>query len=556
MNRVISTSELNVVAENIIRYCSDKIDALFGLKPPLYNFEANSLLEGLAWNTARGQVSNHLIVIGGAIMAYESMQEDAYQLQSILGGESELYNEAFLLERLEYANRRIHELMDANNTWFRLMLSIPEDTLEISRLVNANQDLIDDYIDFRTLLEKRLQRLNEISGATQSLFVRSKSLFDDVNAGLEHLGGTWNGSMFLWHIDAPWRTNLKKAWDERIRTIAIRDFKEGGFKYLNQEFWGREDGFFDDMWWLNPDKLAIAIGVLLFEAELLGGINLDLLFSELGRREDNIRIQAFQALLFISHDAIGTWCPNSFYVLFQALDIKQDTWIFDRNQTLSVENLQFMIREFEYGMDNVMLRVWREYGPFLIIGCLGGYSSVRMMANRGVTRGPRKINWSGGLGGGITRPRMGYRPLGLGTGIGFRNTGRVKQVQDPLRPPGGGTGGNKIRTWTSSDKHVGNTANAIERKFPGRVKSVNRKIHRSDGSTRAEFDIELNDTVIQVKSGTGKGATKQAKLTAENTNKEVVVFLPDKSPNSAIVRGLESEGFRVFTNLQDLLNGL
>ena len=146
MNRVISTSELNGAATSIINYCCDKIDALLGLKPPIYAFEADDSLLGGAWNTARGQVSNHLIVIRGAIAAYDSMREDAYTLQSIIAGEGTIYDEARILEAIEIANRRIQDLTDANANWFSLMMGMPEDSLEISRLVSANQSLIDDYI--------------------------------------------------------------------------------------------------------------------------------------------------------------------------------------------------------------------------------------------------------------------------------------------------------------------------------------------------------------------------------------------------------------------------
>ena len=109
MSRIISTSELARTAEGIISYCSDKINALQGLKPPLFNFEGDTSLQGLAWNTAKGQVSNHLIVIRGAIVAYESMAEDAHRLQSIIAGEETIYDETLILDGIDFANRRIQK---------------------------------------------------------------------------------------------------------------------------------------------------------------------------------------------------------------------------------------------------------------------------------------------------------------------------------------------------------------------------------------------------------------------------------------------------------------
>ena len=136
MSRMISTSELTRTAEGIISYCSDKVNALPGLKPPIYNFEGDTSLEGVAWSTARGQVSNHLIVIGGAIVAYESMEEDAHRLQSIIAGEETIYNETLILDGIDFANRRIQDLTDTNASWSRLMLAMPEDALGMSGYVD------------------------------------------------------------------------------------------------------------------------------------------------------------------------------------------------------------------------------------------------------------------------------------------------------------------------------------------------------------------------------------------------------------------------------------
>ncbi|OPX41833.1 hypothetical protein CLHUN_42990 [Ruminiclostridium hungatei] len=112
------------------------------------------------------------------------------------------------------------------------------------------------------------------------------------------------------------------------------------------------------------------------------------------------------------------------------------------------------------------------------------------------------------------------------------------------------------KTWTSTDKYVGETANAIEAKYPGKVVDVNKKVYRADGTPLTDYDIELNNAIIQVKQGGGKGATKQAINTASSTSKEVIVYLPDQNPGAAVVKGLQKEGFKVFTNQQDLLNYL
>ena len=66
-------------------------------------------------------------------------------------------------------------------------------------------------------------------------------------------------------------------------------------------------------------------------------------------------------------------------------------------------------------------------------------------------------------------------------------------------------------------------ATQIEQSLPGRVTSVNKVVYRPDGSILTDLDIELDNIVIQVK--TGGGVLKEA------TN----------------------NGFKVFTNMDDLI---
>lgn len=115
-----------------------------------------------------------------------------------------------------------------------------------------------------------------------------------------------------------------------------------------------------------------------------------------------------------------------------------------------------------------------------------------------------------------------------------------------------GTG--NVRTFISTDKYVAETANAIEARYPGKVVDVNKKVYRADGTPLTDYDIELDNAIIQVKQGGGKGATRQAINTASSTNKEVIVYLPNQISNSAVVKGLQKEAFQVFTSETDLIN--
>jgi hypothetical protein len=113
--------------------------------------------------------------------------------------------------------------------------------------------------------------------------------------------------------------------------------------------------------------------------------------------------------------------------------------------------------------------------------------------------------------------------------------------------------GNAKRQFTSPHKYVGETANAIDLEFPNRVIDIDKKVYRLDGSIITDYDIELDNIVIQVKSGSGKKLTTQMIRTQASTGKTVIGYTPDLNPSSALVRGARAAGFEVFTTWDDLL---
>jgi len=66
-----------------------------------------------------------------------------------------------------------------------------------------------------------------------------------------------------------------------------------------------------------------------------------------------------------------------------------------------------------------------------------------------------------------------------------------------------------VRIFASEDPLVADLANKIEIRYPGHVVGVNRKIRDTRGKIVTEIDIELQNANIQVKSGGGKGLTRQ-----------------------------------------------
>ena len=119
----------------------------------------------------------------------------------------------------------------------------------------------------------------------------------------------------------------------------------------------------------------------------------------------------------------------------------------------------------------------------------------------------------------------------------------------------GGTDGSEsgrgTRIFTSKDPLVGDVATQIEQRLPGRVTSVNKVVYRPDGSILTDLDIELDNIVIQVKAGGGKGLTKQLVNSANNTGKIAIGYVPDIKPS--VLKEANKKGFQVFKNTEDLI---
>jgi hypothetical protein len=124
---------------------------------------------------------------------------------------------------------------------------------------------------------------------------------------------------------------------------------------------------------------------------------------------------------------------------------------------------------------------------------------------------------------------------------------------DPIKPKGEGDNPTPSRGhWSSPDPLVGDLADKIDAATPGAVKGVNIKAYRPAGTLATDFDIETTDVVVQVKSGTGRGALRQATETANFTRKTVIVYGPNLGWQQ--IRNLQNPGFKVATTEDQLIS--
>ena len=107
------------------------------------------------------------------------------------------------------------------------------------------------------------------------------------------------------------------------------------------------------------------------------------------------------------------------------------------------------------------------------------------------------------------------------------------------------------RVFTSKDPLVGDVATAIDNAVPGKVVDVNQIVYRADGTILTDYDIVLDNMIIQVKSGGGKGLTKQLIASAQSSGKTAVGYVPDIKPS--VYKEATRNGYNVFTDLESLI---
>jgi hypothetical protein len=96
------------------------------------------------------------------------------------------------------------------------------------------------------------------------------------------------------------------------------------------------------------------------------------------------------------------------------------------------------------------------------------------------------------------------------------------------------------RTFTSSDPLVADLANEIEAAYPGHVVGVNVPIKNAAGNVITDADIQLQNAIIQVKAGAGKGATTQLLSTEQAAGLPTIAYGPKLS--GSVVKGIQRAG--------------
>ncbi|MEF2529217.1 MULTISPECIES: hypothetical protein [Streptomyces] len=104
------------------------------------------------------------------------------------------------------------------------------------------------------------------------------------------------------------------------------------------------------------------------------------------------------------------------------------------------------------------------------------------------------------------------------------------------------------------DPLVPELINDINARYPGHVRAQGLEVYGPDGKALTDFDIVTRNAVVQVKTGSGKGALKQALTTQSLTSYPVIVYLPQG--RGSVIKSLEQAGVMVTRDKNLLLDVL
>ena len=113
--------------------------------------------------------------------------------------------------------------------------------------------------------------------------------------------------------------------------------------------------------------------------------------------------------------------------------------------------------------------------------------------------------------------------------------------------------------FPSTDPQVAETASAIDDAFPGGVQGHNVDVFRPDGTKLTDLDIVTDQAVVEVKTGRGRGLGAQVDRITEAMAQEgldgrqLVVYLPDMPPSSAVAQEATRRGALVVHDLDELV---
>ncbi|MBP3487772.1 MAG: hypothetical protein J6K53_05190 [Roseburia sp.] len=247
MGRVIVPDEICRQADDMTENFRGYKDALSKLIVVMEQFAETDTLQGVSWESMREHFSNHKTVLQGMLCVISQGIEDACTLKQCAG--DELLDEEEINEQIRKLTMRNQECQESIGNYQRLLCN-PAYAGFLgwwARWMIANyEEEIDTNHRMITLLEQKLERIEEIDAQTRCLFGQDLSPY--ILQGIEALEGAWNGNGFTVQTNQEWMRVINEAWTDHVKEGTRIGLKEDGYVAIvgadGTVYYGGDQGWF------------------------------------------------------------------------------------------------------------------------------------------------------------------------------------------------------------------------------------------------------------------------------------------------------------------------
>jgi hypothetical protein len=147
--------------------------------------------------------------------------------------------------------------------------------------------------------QRLLERLYDFDHSTADYYNYAQSLIEAAKQGGSLMGNSWDASTSTFlnpaMLNMEWRPLVDSAWEKLSEEYILFRGKYVHARRKLEQYWNRQDGYFEGFWWQDVEKMKEAYRMLDLEITKKDGIRIhDLITSEYV--EDQLKMYALQSL--------------------------------------------------------------------------------------------------------------------------------------------------------------------------------------------------------------------------------------------------------------------
>jgi hypothetical protein len=262
------------------------IDKLSDYLSSVEDFVNDTVLKGVSYDSMKtyfGEV--HAPWAKGMIAACEAMIEA---------------NNAYINTFVEMVDASGTDIIEEDIRYMMMRLS---NSINNFQAINqaAGEEVVDTWHleQLEAEHQRLLERLYDFDYSTADYYNYAQSLIEAAKQGGSLMGNSWDASTSTFlnpaMLNMEWRPLVDSAWEKLSEEYILFRGKYVHARRKLEQYWNRQDGYFEGFWWQDIEKMKEAYRMLDLEITQKGGIKIhDLITSEYA--EDQLKMYALQSL--------------------------------------------------------------------------------------------------------------------------------------------------------------------------------------------------------------------------------------------------------------------